>query len=215
MNRGRFIVVEGFEGAGKSTQAERLAAFLSSKGLPVVATREPGGTAIGEGIRELLLHRGDARIEPVTELLLILAARSAFVTEVVEPALADGQWVVSDRFDLSTFAYQGFGRRIERDRIAELNRCATGGLVPDLYLVLDIAVEEGRARQAREGKARDRFESEGPGFLRRVRRGYVELAESTEGAVLVPSGGKVDEVEDMVRRQVGLRFPETFGAGGV
>ena len=152
MPRGRFIVVEGAEGTGKTTQAGRLRAFLNAAGLEVVGTREPGGTRVGERIRRIVLHGNDLAVPPPTELLLILAARSAFVRRVVEPALAGGSWVVSERFDMSTFAYQGYGREIGVERIGPLNAYATAGLVPDLYIVLDLPVEEGMARQRRQGK---------------------------------------------------------------
>lgn len=211
VTRGRLIAVEGGEGAGKSTQVRRLKAFLEGRGLPVVVTHEPGGTAVGEGIRDLVLHgRGDSP-PPEAELLLILAARAALVREVVGPALAGGSWVLSDRFDLSSLAYQGYGRGIPLKRIARLNEFATGGLAPDLYVVLDLAVEEGMARQRREGKPRDRFESAGRTFLGKVRRGYLELARSRADAVVVSARGSPGDVEERIRREVALAFPETLG----
>ena len=209
MGRGRFIVVEGAEGTGKTTQVERLCAFLRAAGLDVVATREPGGTRVGERIRRLVLHGSDVAVPPETELLLILAARSAFVRRLVAPALADGRWVVSDRFDMSTFAYQGYGRELGGERIAPLNAFATAGVTPDLYLVLDLPVEEGAARQRRQGKDGDRFESADAEFHRRVRQGYVELAAAGRNAVLVPAAGSPDDVERRIRREVVSRFPET------
>lgn len=207
---GRFLVVEGGEGAGKTTQARLLAAFLRSRGLRVVETREPGGTQVGEGIREILLERR-ADVSPACELLLILAARAAFVRDVVKPALAEGAWVVSDRFEMSTFAYQGWGRGVPSSRIKAINRFATDGLAPDLCLVLDLPPEEGMARHAKAGKAPDRFESGGPGFLRRVAEGYAELSRTTEGAVRVPAGGGVEEVARRIRREVEERLPEVAG----
>ena len=205
---GRFIVVEGAEGVGKSTQIARLQAFLGEAGVSVVTGREPGQTSIGEGIRELLLHGSRSPLPPRAELHLILAARAAYVTEVVRPALDSGRWVVSDRFDLSTFAYQGYGRGLDRERIAEMNHDVTSGLAPDLYLVLDLGVEEGMARRARAGRSNDRIESAGPDFLNRVREGYVELVESTTNAVLIPADGTPEEVEGRVRREIMRRFPE-------
>ena len=214
MPRGRFIVVEGAEGTGKTTQAGRLRAFLRASGREVVGTREPGGTNVGERIREIVLHATDHQVPRETELLLILAARSAFVRTVVEPALASGRWVVSDRFDMSTFAYQGYGREIGVERIAPLNAYATGGLVPDLYVVLDLPVEEGMARQKRQGKGDDRFESAAADFHHRVRQGYVELSATHGNAVLVPACGSPDEVEDLIRGEVVSRFPDASGIVG-
>ena len=214
MSRGRFVVVEGGEGVGKSTQVRRLRAFLEGGGLRVVVTREPGGTAVGERIREVLLHGRGGAVAPEAELLLILAARAALVREVAEPALAAGKWVLSDRFDLSSFAYQGYGRGIAASRIERLNEFATGGLNADLCIVLDLPVEDGMARQARAGKSRDRFEAEGSAFLGRVRRGYVELAVSRADAVLVSACGSPREVEERIRREVVLAFPGIIGTAG-
>ncbi len=215
MNQGRFIVVEGVEGVGKTTQVRRLGEFLGRAGLRVVLGREPGRTGVGEDIRKLLLHGSRSPLPPQTELHLILAARAAYVAEVVGPALAAGKWVVSDRFDLSTFAYQGYGTGIDGERIASMNHDATSGLAPDLYLVLDLAVEEGMARRKGEDRDWDRFETAGLAFLRRVRRGYVELAESWENAVLVPAAGAPAEVEARIRAQVVRAFPEAFEEAGV
>ena len=214
MPHGRFIAVEGAEGTGKTTQAGRLRAFLRAAGLEVVGAREPGGTRVGERIRQLVLHDNDLAVPRETELLLILAARSAFVRSVVEPALAGGSWVVSDRFDMSTLAYQGYGRGIGVEPIVPLNAYATSGLVPDLYIVLDLPVPEGMARQRRQGKGGDRFESAGANFHQRVREGYVELAATLANAVLVSGCGSPDEVESRIRREVVSRFPEASGSCG-
>ena len=214
MPHGRFIAVEGAEGTGKTTQAGRLRAFLRTAGLEVVGAREPGGTRVGERIRQLVLHDNDLAVPRETELLLILAARSAFVRSVVEPALAGGSWVVSDRFDMSTLAYQGYGRGIGVEPIVPLNAYATSGLVPDLYIVLDLPVTEGMARQRRQGKGGDRFESAGANFHQRVREGYVELAATLANAVLVSGCGSPDEVESRIRREVVSRFPEASGSCG-
>ena len=212
-SRGRFIVVEGAEGVGKSTQAVRLLAFLRSHGIRAELTREPGGTAVGEGIRELVLRDGEP-IPRETELLLILAARAAFVRQRVEPALAGGTWVVSDRFDLSTFAYQGHGRGIDLDWIGRVNHYVTSGLTPDLQLVLDLPVREGIGRLERQNRPLDRIESETAGFLRNVRRGYVELAGSVAHAELVSASGGPAEVEARIRDTVTRYFPDDFGVAG-
>jgi len=213
MSRGRFIVVEGAEGVGKSTQAARLAAFLRSRGITAELLREPGGTAVGEGIRDLVLASGEA-IPRETELLLIVAARAAFVRQRVEPALSGGTWVVSDRYDLSTFAYQGHGRGIDLDWVEQVNRYATAGLTPDLYVVLDLPVREGMTRLERKDRPLDRIESETPGFLRKVRRGYVELADSVACAELVSASGSPDQVEARIRDILTGYFPGTFSARG-
>lgn len=202
-------MIEGGEGAGKSTQAGILGTLLRSRGLPVVETREPGGTPVGERIRDVLLDGcapSDPGLPASTELLLVLAARAAFVRQVVTPALDSGRWVVSDRFDLSTFAYQGYGRGIPLDELVRLNRYATGGLRPDLYVVLNLPVEEGLARHAKSGKPKDRFESGGADFLKRVSEGYVDLARSDERAVAVPAGGTVDRVAEQVLQVVDAAF---------
>ena len=214
MNRGRFIAFEGAEGVGKTTQIRLLASSLEEAGIPSVVTREPGGTSIGEGIRDLVL-RSAGPVPPETELLLILAARAAFVREVVAPSLAAGKWVLSDRFDLSTFAYQGHGRGIDLGRIEGLNAYATGGLAPDLYVVLDLAAAEGMARQVRAGKSPDRFESEGAAFHQAVRKGYLELAESLDRAVLVPAGGSPEAVGERIRREIVARFPEPLRGSAI
>ncbi len=206
MKRGRFIAVEGAEGVGKTTQAEQLRIFLEAAGIRVTVTREPGGTAVGERIRELLLHARDARIAPETELLLMLAARAALVREVVRPALAAGRWVLSDRFDLSSVAYQGYGRGIDPERVALLNAFATGELKPDLCLVIDLPVDEGLARQRRSARPLDRFESENASFRERVRNGYLEIVHAGADAVLVSGGGSVEEVRERVIAEVRARL---------
>lgn len=211
MGAPRFIVLEGVEGSGKSTQIRLLDAWLDSLGLQHVRAREPGGTHVGEAIRHVLLHGGEEEEMPAeTELLLMLAARAAFVREVVRPALEAGSTVLADRFDFSTFAYQGHGRRLPLDRIRELNRFATGGLVPDLVVVLDLPPELGRERQAREGKTLDRIERAGPGFMERVRAGYRALADSEGNAQMIDGRGTPEEVHFRLRTLLESSFPETF-----
>lgn len=213
--RGRFIVLEGGEGAGKSTQVALLSAWMEASGVDHVVTREPGGTELGEEIRSVVLDRTDLDIPPVSELFLILAARAAFVRDVVRPALAQGRVVVADRFALSTLAYQGHGRGLPLDEIREANRLATGDLEPDLYLLLDVEVEVGARRQAREGTAPDRMEGEGGDFRRRVREGYVALSESEPGVRVVPGGDRPEAVHQRIRTVLQAEFPETFQDGAV
>lgn len=212
MPRARFIVLEGGEGAGKSTQAALLSAWLTAAGVRHRVAREPGGTPVGEAIRSVVLGRRDLEMPPESELFLILAARAAFVRDVVRPALDAGELVVADRFALSTLAYQGYGRGLDLDDVRHAVALATGGLVPDLYVVLDVPVAEGAARQKRGGKQPDRIEQEGDAFLRRVRDGYLDLAD-TEGNVRVVSGvGAPEEVHAAIRGLLMSEFPGTFGS---
>lgn len=207
-----FIVLEGIEGSGKSTQARMLADRLESAGRAVVLTREPGGTQVGEEIRRALLHGGDD-VPARTELLLMLAARAAFVDGVVKPALSEGAVVISDRYEMSTFAYQGYGRGLPLDEVRQINHFATGGLRPDATLVLDVELSESEARRAEAGRLADRIERAGDAFHRRVAEAYRLLGSSEAGAVLVSGGGRPDEVHAAILTVLRDRFPETFGAG--
>lgn len=175
MARGRLITIEGGEGAGKSTQAPLLVAALEAAGIAALATREPGGSAGAEAIRQLLLEGGGERWHAVGEALLLTAARLDHVARLIEPALAHGQWVVCDRFSDSTLAYQGWGRGLPVSDIALLHRLALGSFAPDLTAILDLPVEIGLARAAARAAA-DRFEGLDPAFHERVRRGFREIA---------------------------------------
>lgn len=208
--RGLFVVLEGVEGAGKSTQARRLDAWLSDLGIPHRSAREPGGTGLGEEIRNLLLERKDLLFSAESELLLMLAARAAFVREVVRPALDRGEVLVSDRFELSTFAYQGGGRALGVERIRPLNKFATGGIQPDLTLFFDLPIPVGRARQSREGRDRDRIEGEDDGFLEAVRATYLTLVQDDPRVERVDASPDPDTVHREVRRILERRFPEPF-----
>ncbi len=199
---GLFLVLEGVEGAGKTTQLRLLRDALLAAGLPVREAREPGGTPLGEAVRGVLLDRGDLRIGPESELLLMLAARAAFVREVVRPALEAGEIMLADRFESSTFAYQGYGRGLPLDEVRRLNAFATGGLVPDLTLVLDLSLEEGRARQLRQGKGADRIEGAGEAFHARVAHGYRALAAGDPRVVLVEARGTEGEVHRRILESV-------------
>ena len=192
-----FIVLEGGEGSGKSTQAERLGRWLRAEGREVVSTFEPGDTRVGAKIRDVLLH-GDAALDPRAELLLMLADRAQHVTEVVRPALARGAVVVSDRFAPSTIAYQGAGRGLGVEDVERLSAQASGGLEPDLVVVLDVPDAVGDARVA---SARDRLERAGADFHARVRAAYRDLAASREW-VIVDGTGTPEEVQDRVRAVV-------------
>ena len=192
--RGLFITFEGVEGCGKSTQLERLRAHLESRGHDVVTTREPGGTPIAEMLRGLLLDPANSAMAPVTELLLYEAARAQHVARLIGPALEAGQVVLCDRFADSTTAYQGAGRGLPDDTLAELHAIATQGVWPDLTLVIDLPAELGlkRARCSGEG---DRIERESIAFHERVREGFLRLAKSDSGRVRVIDGtGSVEQV---------------------
>lgn len=173
--RGIFITVEGIEGVGKSTQVKLIAEHLRQQGRSVVETREPGGTEIGELIRELVLNKGHLSMACDTELLLMFAARAEHLDKVIRPALAQGCYVVSDRFTDASYAYQGGGRGIPKSRIEILEDYVQGGLRPDLTLLLDAPVEVALARAHHRGTV-NRFEAEEISFFEAVRNCYLELA---------------------------------------
>jgi dTMP kinase len=212
--RGLFLVLEGVEGAGKTTQLDRLRQALEGAGLLVRVAREPGGTPVGEAVRALLLDRADLGIGAESELLLMLAARAAFVRDVVEPALAAGQVMLADRFESSTFAYQGFGRGLPLDEVRRLNAFATGGLVPDCVLVLDLPADQGRARQLRQGKGADRIEGAGDAFHARVAEGYRELARTDPGVVRIDALGDEGTVHRRVLEAVAPLVRARFATAG-
>jgi dTMP kinase len=197
---GRFITVEGTEGAGKSSNIAFLQTCLEAAGKDVVLTREPGGTPLGEAISELLLsHRTDGMASDA-ELLLVFAARAEHIAHVIRPALARGHWVLCDRFTDATYAYQGGGRGIERDRIAVLEHWAQGNLRPDLTIVLDLPVETGLARAGGRSAA-DRFEREPLAFHAAVRAAYREIAAREPARVqLVDAAQPLAGVQAELRR---------------
>lgn len=210
-----FITFEGGEGCGKSTQIAALAARLTSRGLPVLATREPGGCAIADAIRRILLDPANATLVPRAELLLYAAARAQHVDEIIRPALGQGIWVLCDRFADATVAYQGGGRELPSTTIKTLNRIATDGLQPDLTLLLDLPVEEGlrRAigRNHQDGTAHEgRFEAETLAFHERVRTAYRHLAENHTRFRVVDASGDVATVADRIDRVLD-EFPTERG----
>ena len=192
--RGRFITMEGGEGAGKSTMMGRVADWLESAGHRVVRTREPGGTDLAEKLREILLDRNNISLSGRTELLLVFAARAQHLEELIRPALVRGDWVLCDRFTDATWAYQGGGRGLPRDEIGSLETLVHGDLQPDLTLLLDLPVELGMKRAARRSQA-DRFEQESTLFFERVRNAYLERAQAApERFAVIDAASNMEEV---------------------
>lgn len=175
------ITLEGGEGAGKSTLLEGLRAYLGKRGIEPLFTREPGGTALGEGVRQLVLDPALRDMCAESELLLMFAARAQLVRECIRPALAAGRWVVCDRFTDASYAYQGGGRGQPRERIAELERWAADSLQPDLTLLLDLPVSTGKARAAGRAEHADRIEREDMAFFERIHATYLERAAAEPG----------------------------------
>ena len=174
--KGKFIVFEGIDGSGKTTQLNLLAENLRSRGFTVLDTREPGGTRVGESIREILLNPAYSELAPRAEALLYAAARAQHVVQVILPALNKGEIVLCDRFIDSSLTYQGFGRGIGVNLLKRINEPATDGLVPDLTIILDSGIENGMERINQSGRDVDRIEREARTFHRKVRSGYLELA---------------------------------------
>jgi dTMP kinase len=208
MPRLPFITFEGSEGSGKSTQAERLAARLQRGDVPYILTREPGGTPIGESIRELLQfapHNSD--MTPETELLLFEASRSQLVSQVIKPALERDMCVIVDRFFDSTSVYQGAARKLDREIIARLNAFAVGDCVPDVTFVLDVDAATAESRMQREPRKADRMEQQPTEFYERVRKGYRELAaHEPNRIVLIDGSGDIEEIEKQIWKTLSSRF---------
>lgn len=195
-----FITLEGIDGTGKSTQVRLLASYLRRRGLRVCVTREPGGTRIGEQIRDVLLASRNTRLAPLTELALMYAARAQHLEEVVRPALARGEVVVSDRFNDASFAYQGYGRRLGTRVVGALDRIICGSVQPDLTLLLDmdpdVALERAGARETRSRSRYRRFELAGLEFQKRVRKGYLAIAQrNPERVKVINSDRSREEVQ--------------------
>jgi len=211
VTRGRFVTFEGGEGAGKTTQIRRLAERLAAAGLDVVATREPGGSENAEAIRALLVSGDPGRWDQTTEALLMLAARSDHWRRKIDPALARGSWVLSDRFHDSTIAYQGYGRGVPLDDLAALRRIALGAAGPDLTLILDLPVAEGlsraRSRMAGQAGAEDRFERMDLGFHERLRAGFHAIAAAEpQRCVVIDARPDADTVHQAVVAVIAARL---------
>jgi dTMP kinase len=187
--KGLFVVLEGLDAGGKSTQLGLVSRALRERGIPVVTTREPGGTPLGEALRKLLLEPGRS-MRPLTELLLMVADRHEHVEEVIRPTLRKGFWILCSRYVLSSLSYQGYGRNLPLSLVRQLNELATSGLAPDYTFLLDVAPKTAYARASERGAGPswDRLEEEGENFLARVRAAYLELIREVPGeAHVIPA----------------------------
>jgi dTMP kinase len=207
---GRFITLEGSEGAGKSTNVDTVCETLTEAGIDFVRTREPGGTPMAEALRDAMLHKWDESVDGVTELLLVFAARSQHLSHVIRPALAKGQWVVCDRFTDATFAYQGYGRELDLKKLAVLESWIQGDLQPDITLYLDVAPDIAEQRIATREK--DRMEVERRDFFLRVRQGYLDRAKEHARFEIIDAGNPLQEVQAAVRRKI-HEFIRLAGSG--
>jgi len=206
----RFIVLEGIDGAGKSSQVEPFVAWLRGRGHAVTTCRDPGATAAGDAIRAILLDRHDLQLAPTSEMLLYMAARAQLVSEVIQPSLARGEWVVSDRYLLANVVYQGHAGGLDPDTIRQVGEVATGGLEPDLVLVLDVDLETAARRLSRP---LDKLENRGDAYRGRLRAGYLaEAAGRPDRIAVVDATGDPTAVQANLRATVEHRFPELRAA---
>jgi dTMP kinase len=204
--KGHFITFEGVEGSGKTTQMAILAHALEARGFPVVRTREPGGTKIGDAIRSLILDSKNQIMDGKTEFLLYLASRAQHLKEVILPALAEGKIVLSDRFADATYAYQGYGRGLPKREIERIGRFVTGGLQPDLTLLLDIDVKKGLARLKGREEI-NRLDQETLEFHEAVREGYLQLAKRNPRRIrVIRTDASVEEIAKKIKETVDAYF---------
>jgi len=210
MESGKFISVEGIEGGGKSTNIDVLVKCIEEAGHKVLTTREPGGTPFAEDIREILMNRSDEPVPEIAELLLMFAARSFNVNNVIVPALEAGTWVVSDRFTDSSRAYQGGGRGIPMETINSVAEWVHADTWPDLTILLDLDVEVGHARaRAASGGKEDRMEAQPMDFFRLVRQGYLDLAKEEPNRIAVIDASlSIDEVTESIQKEFADRLGE-------
>ncbi|MFA5835503.1 MAG: dTMP kinase [Bellilinea sp.] len=198
-----FITLEGPEGSGKTSQMAPLADFLRQLGNSVVTLREPGGSDIGEQIRGVIMELNNTAMNPRTEILLFLASRAQFVEEIVRPTLNAGQWVLCDRYADSTLAYQGYGHQVDLDILRRLLDFATGGLIPDLTLLLDIETNTGLSRKRKAGGEWNRLDAYPPEFHQRVRQGYLELArQEPQRWVVIDASQPLEMVQSAMRQAI-------------
>ena len=207
MKRGLFITLEGIDGTGKSTQLRLLVQHLKRRGLHPLVTREPGGTKLGERLRQILLDSNATHVMPLAELALMYAARAQHLEEVIRPALAKGDLVLSDRYNDASFAYQGYGRELGVKTVRAFDRLICGRTQPDLSIVLDLAPrlsrERTQSRGARRKSTQERFELQGESFHKRGREGYLAIARRAPGRVkVVDAGGAVEEVHAEIAKLV-------------
>jgi dTMP kinase len=199
MERGKFITIDGVEGAGKSTQITFICDYLKAKGVKVILTREPGGTDVGEKIRTLLLSNSTGKMHADTELMLMFAARNEHIQNKIMPALKQGDWVLSDRFTDASYAYQGGGRGLDVERIAQLEQWVLQDFIPDMTLLLDVPVEIGMSRVESRGK-KDRIELEATDFFNRVRQAYIDRSEQfPERIKLIDSSQTVEHTKQQIK----------------
>jgi len=199
MERGKFITIDGVEGAGKSTQITFICDYLKAKGINVILTREPGGTDVGEKIRTLLLSNSTGKMHADTELMLMFAARNEHIQNKIMPALERGDWVLSDRFTDASYAYQGGGRGLDVERIAQLEQWVLQDFTPDMTLLLDVPVEIGMSRVESRGK-KDRIELEATDFFNRVRQAYIDRSKQfPERIKLIDSSQTVEHTKQQIK----------------
>jgi dTMP kinase len=203
---GRFIVLDGIDGAGKSSQIQPLVQWLTAGGRTVTTCRDPGSTPAGDAIRAILLDRHEIHLAPTSEMLLYMAARAQLVAEVIRPALARGEWVVSDRYLLANIVYQGHAGGLDPDVVRRVGAVATGGLEPDCVLVLDIDLATAARRLDRP---LDKLENRGDEFRARLRAGYLaESARDPDRIAVIDAAATPEVVADRLRTELGRRFPE-------
>jgi len=201
LRRGIFITFEGVEGCGKSTHSRRIYRHLKDIGYATIYTKEPGGTKVGNKIRQILLNPKNRGVNDITELFLFEANRSQVISDVIRPALREKKIVICDRFYDATMAYQGYGAGLDKNIVRKMNRLATGGLKPNLTIILDIDVKKGLYRATRKG--RDRMERKGVSFHNRVRRGYGAIAKSDPRRVrLIATRETISQTGDLIRKEV-------------
>ncbi|MDF1740842.1 MAG: dTMP kinase [Verrucomicrobiales bacterium] len=211
MQRGKFITFEGSEGCGKSTQIKRFVEMLTDRGFETIQTREPGGTAVGERIRDLLQHDdAGSQLTDESELLLFAASRAQLVREVITPALERGTWVIADRFLDSTTVYQGGGRGLNIESVQQINAFAVGDTMPDLTILLDLDAATGHTRAvAATGDKPDRMESQPIAFFEKVRQGYLDLAASEpERISVIDASDSIEGVAAQIREVFETKFPD-------